>query len=408
MRIGNAKQTYCLSVNSSIARTVCHKNRLAAAILALVFPLLVWFVARHVQQEHFIYYWDYSQYHDYYRELGSRFVVSPFRALVYVIQSVRDRDYNLLPALFLMPFRLSFGPGRLSYILSLTFTYALPSVALFPLVVNKFRGTAGARSEFDFAGLTLISILSLALLPQLWSPLLLGYVDIGGLLIIFAVFYLYFRTDFLKQSYGSLASIALFLSFLILFRRWYAYWVVGFFAAVAASEGLRLLQDAERRAKWMLLARNAAFLGGVSVLFTYLVATPIARRMLQTDYRDIYSAYRSSHVFAENCKALVGHFGLLTLALAAIGILFSLMDGNRRWLVYFLGVQFAVAFALFTRTQNFVVHAGTDEFGGQHFYWALPTIALFLACCGQGAFLRAKSAGGMSAVLALFSVLNYG
>jgi hypothetical protein len=393
-------------VSFSSAHSTDFKPRLTAiAWLTLVFLLLVYFVARYVRQERFIYYWDYAQYHDYFIELGARFALNPFRALDYILRSVRERDYNLLPTMFLMPLRFALGPGRLAYILSITVTYGLPSIVLFALVVGKLRENNAAQNAFDEAGLALISVLSLALMPQLWVPVLLGYPDVGGLVIIFVVLALYFRADLPEQSFWNLVSIALLLSLLILFRRWYAYWVVGFFGALAVSEGLRIAQEKERRAQWKLTAKNALNLGVVSFLSTLLIATPIARKMLATDYRDIYSAYRSSHPFAQNLAALSGHFGLLTLILAGLGIAFSAMRRGRRPLVYFLCVQFVIAFVLFTRTQNFVIYAGMDEFGGQHFYWALATIALFLALFVQDIFLWARTRVGKAAVLAFFLIV---
>lgn len=391
---------------SSSTKSTNFKTRLtAAALLTPVFLLLTCFVAWYIRQESFIYYWDYVQYHAYFMELGPRFALNPFRALGYVLWSVQEIDYNLLPTVFLLPFRLAFGPGRLAYILSVTVTYALPSTALFALVVRQLRGNNALRSAFDDVGLTLISVLSLALMPQLWGPVLLGYVDVGGLLILFAVLMLYFRSDFAEQSLLSLVSMALLLSTLILFRRWYAYWVVGFFGALAVREGLRFAQDKKHRAKWALVIKNALALGLTSILLIVLIAMPIARRMLTTDYRDIYSAYRSGHPFAQNLLALNGHFGPLTLILAALGIVFSAMRCGRRPLVYFLCVQFTIAFIFFTRTQNFVMYAGPDEFGGQHLYWALAAIAIFVALFVQDVFLWARTRAGKAAVLVVFLIL---
>jgi hypothetical protein len=374
-------------------------------MLTPVFLLLIFFVVRYVRQESFIYYWDYAQYHDYFREIGPMFLLNPIRALHYVLRTVREWDYNLLPAVFLVPFRVAFGPGRLAYILSITVTFVFPSIALFSLTVRKLRGRNLAPSGFDDAALTLISALTLALLPQLWVPVLLGYADVGGLIIIFVVLMLYFCADFAEQTFWNLVSIALLLGLLILFRRWYAYWVVGFFGALAVCEVLKFARDAERRLQWTRIARNALTLGVISFLSILLMATPIARKMLATNYRDIYSAYRSSHPVFYNLGALSDHFGLLMLILAGFGIVFSAMHSRRRPLVYFLCIQFVITFVLFTRTQDFVVRAGTDEFGGQHFYWALATFALFLAFFVQDVFLWAKTATGKATVLLVFTTV---
>ena len=287
----------------------------------------------------------------------------------------------------------------------MTVIFVFPSTVIFSLLVKKLRGGIEVHAAYEDIGLTVISVLALATLPQLWIPVLLGYIDVGGLIIIFAVLLLYFRADFAKQNFRNLISIALLLSLLILYRRWYAYWVVGFFGALAVSEGMRFARDAERREQWKVVVKNALALGVVSILSIFLIATPIARRMLTTDYRDIYSAYRSSHPFAQNFAALGSHFGLLTLILAGLGIVCSGMRTGRRPLVYFLCVQFVIAFALFTRTQNFVVYAGTDELGGNIYHWALATIALFLALFVQDVFLRARTGTGKAAVLVVFLIV---
>src|SRR5260221_4931362 len=173
------------------------KSRLVvAALLIPVFLLLILFVVRYIRQERVIYYWDYVQYHDYYRELGTRFAVNPFRALDVVLKSVRERDYNLLPTVFLLPFRLAIGPGRLAYILSMTLTFVFPSMVIFALLVKRLSGNNVAHAAYNDISLTVISVLTLATLPQLWIPVLLGYIDVGVLIIIFSVLLLYFRTGF--------------------------------------------------------------------------------------------------------------------------------------------------------------------------------------------------------------------
>lgn len=354
-------------------RSANFKNRLtAAAVLAPVFFLLAIFAGWYVRQEKFIYYWDFAQYHDYYGELGTRFAANPFRALDVVLRSIREWDYNFLPTVFLLPFRLVFGAGRLAYVLSMTLTFVFPSTLIFSLLVMKLRGGNSAHAASENMGLTVISVFALAALPQLWGPLLLGYIDVGGLIIIFAILLLYFRADFARQKFWNLVSIALLLSLLVLYRRWYAYWVVGFFGALAVSEGLRLAQNAEHRAQWKFAAKNALTLGVISFLSILLIATPIAGRMLTTDYRDIYSAYRSSHVFADNFSALSGHFGSLTLILAGLGVVSSMLDPRRRSSVYFLCVQFVIAFALFSRTQDSSCKPARTNSGGNIFIGRLP------------------------------------
>ena len=362
--------------------------------------MLALFVTWYVRQERFIYFWDYVGYHDFYINLGLAFEQDMLRALHFVYLSVRVNDYNLLPTLFLLPFCLAFGPGRLSYILSLTVTYVFPSVVLFTYAVRRLSGRNPAESSYDEIGLTVLSASALAFLPVLWVPVVFGSVDAGGFLIILIVLVLYFRADIVDQSYVSLGSMALLLCLLVLYRRWYAYWVVGFFGALAVCEGLRFAADKARRAHWLLIARNALILGAVSFVSFYLIATPIAKRMLTTNYGDIYSAYRSSHpLILHNLGELYEHFGLLTILLAGLGIALSGMNEKRRPIAFFLGVQFAITFVLFTRTQDFVISSRGQYVGVQHFYWAIATLALFLVFSAQDIFLWAKSRSRKAAVV---------
>jgi len=390
-------------MSASPTRWISFKGRWTeVALFSAVFSMLALFVTWYVRQERFIYFWDYVGYHEYYANLGLAFEQDMLRALHFVFLSVRVNDYNLLPPLFLLPFCLAFGPGRLSYILSLTVTFVFPSVVLFSYVVRSLARRSAAQNTFDEVGLALLSLSGIAFLPVLWVPVVFGSVDVGGFLIILIVLLMYFRTDLVEQSLGSLVSMALLLCLLVLYRRWYAYWVVGFFGALAVCEGLRCATDRERRAHYLLIARNTLMLGAVSFVSFFLIATPIAMRMLTTNYGDIYSAYRSSHPLIHNLGELYEHFGLLTILLAGLGIALSGMNEKRRPIAFFLGVQFAITFVLFTRTQDFVISSRGQYVGVQHFYWAIATLALFLVFSVQDLFLWAKSPAGKAAVLLVF------
>jgi hypothetical protein len=397
-----------LEMNNLVPRSIDSRFRLVKmALLAATFLLLALFVVGYVLRERFIYFWDYAIYHDFYANLGTTFAESPAHALHLVASSIRESAYNLLPTMFQMPFRFAFGAGRLPYILSITVTFVFPAIVIFSFVVSKLRGGTVAHAVFDDATLTLISALTLAVMPQLWVPVLLGSVDAGGLIIIFTVLFLYSRLDWAKYNFRSVAATALFLCLLIMYRRWYAYWVVGFFGSIVLCEIFRCAWDKQRRSHFAYIAENVLAMGLVSFSTFFIIATPIAYKMLTTNYRDAYSAYRSSHPLIHNLGALYDHFGLLTIVLAALGILLSLMQKERRPISYFLCVQFAITFVLFTRTQDFSIG---ENFGVQHYYWALATIAIFLSFFAQDAFLWAKTRSRKSAILVALltvSVANF-
>jgi hypothetical protein len=269
--------------------------------------------------------------------------------------------------------------------------------------VRKLRKSSAAENVSDDVGLTLVSTFALALMPQLWVPVLLGYIDVVGLIIILFVLLLYFRADLVDQGIWNLVSIALLLCLLVLCRRWYAYWVVGFFGALIVCEGLKCARDRERRMHGALIIKNALILGAVSALSFFVIATPVAWKMLTTDYKDIYSAYRSSQPLAYNLGALYGHFGLVTLVFAGLGVVLSIVNTERRPIALFLCTQFVIAFVLYARTQNFSIQ---QNFGVHHFYLVLATIAIFLAFFVQDIFIGAKTAVGRASITAAFLILG--
>lgn len=362
------------------------------AAFTIVFGFLALFVWRYVSHEKFIYFWDWAGYQDLYIELGERFRQRPFKTFGAILTSIRKRDYNLLFALFLMPIR-PFGTSRHSYIMAVTLLFAFPAIVSFVLLMRKLRGTDEPNNQFDRFGLSLIALVVLGLSPQLWGPVLLGYPDVVGVVVIYLILWLHFRTDFTMQSSRSLWSLGLLLSFLVMLRRWYAYWVVGFFAAVILTEGWKWLREKGSRQQLEELTRKITKVVLISAGSFFVIATPIAWKMLTTDYRAIYSAYQQG----EHFHALYNHFGMLMMGLVVFGIIGSLRRERRRMAV-FLCLQFAVTFVLFTRVQSIDHH---------HYNWVLATLAIFATLCLQDVLPLIRSAPAKAAYIALVVAISF-
>ncbi|MGB7923692.1 MAG: hypothetical protein WCF57_10650 [Pyrinomonadaceae bacterium] len=351
-------------------------------LFSTAFLLLALFAVWYVKQERYVYFWDYAGYHILYRELGAKLAQSPSEALGSVVTSVRNNEYNTLPSLLQMPFYLAFGPRRLPYILSVTILYAFPAIFLFTLLLRRLDARDAGEKKWDDLALTFISLVVIALAPPLWLPLLLGYVDVIGLNVIFIILMLYFRKDLAAQTTRSLIAMGLLLSLLILLRRWYAYWVVGFFCATSIDALLSYLPDRTQLKKVGLGFRNILIMGLVAVVSFFIVATPIALRMLTTDYRDVFSAYRSSDSTFQHFVRLYHYFGLLLVAASVVGLLAMAAKEGKRRVAIFMAIQFITAFLLFNRTQ---------DLNGHHYYWVAVTIFMMAAYFLRAAYSRLKT-----------------
>ncbi len=341
------------------------------------FSLLTLFLIWYVGQERYIYFWDYQGYHSSYRFLGWQLADRPFQAVGSVIASIRKNDYNMLPTLFQMPAYFVLGPSRIAYILAIAASFAFPAIVFFTRLMAAIHGGDARTNKGNDLLLTLVAISVIAFCPQLWAPVLRGYVDVVGLNIIFIVLMLYFRHDLAEQTPRHLIALGFLLSLLILLRRWYAYWVVGFFCAMSVAALVSPLLDRTPMKTVQLRCQNILLIGATAVLSFFAIATPIAVEMLTTNYRDVYAAYRTGNSLFSHVGYLCEYFGIPFVVASVAGLLLMSAKERTRRIALFVAVQFAVTFILFTRTQDMGIH---------HFYWVSATLFLLTAfflreCC---------------------------
>jgi hypothetical protein len=342
------------------------KKHFLIILLAFLFGNM--FVFWFIRQEAFIYYWDYSNYWDAYQRLGMMFRDRFDSALWALLHSIRHDDYNLLPTFFLIPFNSLFGNGRLAYILAITNVYAIPSAILFGFVAARIHPSI--QREHSFSGFS-ISLFILLLAPQFWNPLLYGYVDVAGLVGIYAVILIYLRAPVEEQQFRYLIAMGALLCALVLTRRWYSYWVVSFFLALGIERGIFLLLEyrTELRSYWPTV-RNIAIVGSTAGILFFLIATPLAKRILVTDYSEIYSAYKFSQSSAASVSRVIPDFGWVWICLFAIGAVQCVLNNKTRSIASVLLLQLVISYVLFSRTQDFGTH---------HLYLLISNMAVFVA-----------------------------
>lgn len=367
-----------------------------AILFSITFLLLLLFVLWYLKRERYIYFWDYSNYHILYRQLGAKLVREPFDAIGSVVTSVRENEYNTLPSLLQMPFYLLFGSSRRTFILSVVIIFAFPAIILFTLLMRKMHGPVSDERNRDGIALTFITLAVIALAPPMWLPLLQGYVDVVGLNVIFIFLILYFRRDLDEQKTRHAVALGLLLSLLILLRRWYAYWVVGFFFAASVDVLASYLRDRTQIKKALLGFRNILIIGVTAVISFFVAATPIAMKMLTTNYRDVFSAYRSSDSTLQHFIRLYHYFGPLFCVGSLIGLLMMLAKPGLARRALFLAVQFLTAFILFNQTQ---------DLNGHHYYWVSVTIFIFTAFFLREAYEWLKTLPQRVAFICALSVI---
>ena len=350
--------------------TSLHDVRFETLFFVISFIALLLFIYSFINKEHCIYYWDFANYWFKYRELNELFSSEPVTALGEIIVSIRHSEYNLFPVSLLLPTGLLFGNSRLSFVLGNAIVFNFPTVILFAYFF-KTRIHEQLKSDSSRFGF-ILAVICFGGFPQLWVPVLCGYLGAGGLFLAIWVLTIYSRRPLASQPYTSILTMALLLSLMVVFRRWYAYWVVGFLFSITVVEFILLAKTYRLHFREYFPVMVRLFmLGGGSFGVFLLLATPQAIQMLTTDYGDIYSGYKTLSSFVDILNTLNYFFGPLTLFTAGFGALFVLSHHTRNTkIAAVLFFQFWFSLILFTNTQNMGYH---------HNYILLPSL-LFFAC----------------------------
>jgi hypothetical protein len=170
----------------------------------------------------------------------------------------------------------------------MTNVLALPAAFLMALLVQRM-----SSAKRSISSLVLATSIILTLHP-LWVPLLQGMPEVVGVVVIGGILLLHFGKPLAEQRLNYLLATGLLLCLLMLLRRWYAYWVVAFFPALAVAQGLDIYQrHGLAWQQYIVTARNATIIGLTFLIALFGVAPPFALKAITTDYSDIYSAYRT-------------------------------------------------------------------------------------------------------------------
>lgn len=333
----------------------------AAAVLVILSGVLLTVYWTH--QNQFIYYWDYGEY---WRRSIQRmeylFSHNYVESMVSFFVSVNQDDYNcFLPSVAALALKI-FGCEFPVYVLINHVLFFLPAVLVQALCVGKLAAGSGRKQGKIFV----IALAAGVLFPANYYAMYLGYIDVGILLPISAAMYLLIGFDFEKADVNRDASLGLVLVVMWICRRYAAFFIVGYVAALAVKACALLWKKRTLRTLGRVVGHFGA-IGGVSVGVLLIFFNQFFVHALSTDYGEMYSAYNAP--FFEKFRGLTSAFGAATLIVAvAAGALCVVMRRNRLEFASFMTLM-VVETATFWQTQAMGVH-----------HRMLVNVPLFLCC----------------------------
>lgn len=348
------------------------------------------FVVAYVGHEHTIYFWDHAMYYEMAQSAAMAFH-NGWGTGFNELQLSLEQNYNQL---FTLPSVLTFswfGDSRLTFILTNFFCFFLTYEISAAFVLRQVF-------TLNWATALCASLVTAALIPPLWLPLLEGYPDNGGAaLITFAIALALGQS----RSWRTAIGLGLLLSASILLRRHFAYPALALLGTMGLFNLITLWQ-LPKKERLTFFRKMFLFFAtcGVALLGSlYLIAPDFTERMLGIDYTELYQSYKKP-AFTFIAFAVSGLGACLLLAALAGGWISARQDKKLAQKLVFIGVLGLVWL---------VIWCAGSSMAGHHYILHIIPLLVSVGLVGLWAGLekftaRAKEIGiAVSLLLALNS-----
>lgn len=310
------------------------------AVLLILWAAALLYFYWALSRRDFVYIWDYANYLTKQSALEAAFAQGPGNGFAQLFGSFAE-DYTDFLCLFLeVPFCLTDHTGD-SYAFCQVFS-VLP--ALFLLLAGLVIKVGQMLRVKNTMWYFLIGLTWLATYPFLRMSAMLAQPDWYGL--VFALMILLLTLDYRFEKPEPLRFLLIFLATaaIILCRRWYLYFVVGYYFAYA----LLVLVSSLRTRKAVQIGRLALF-GLCSLIAMLALFYPMVRHILSYDYAGRYSFYDGG--LAYELYQQFFRIGLLNFILIGLGLRLCFRR-KMPALPCLAGLELCLSLVLFTRVQS--------------------------------------------------------
>ena len=318
-----------------------------AVIVGLWAAALVYFFWA-LGRRSFVYIWDYFNYINKQYCAEAAFLQGPAAGFQFIFGSFAE-DYTNFITLFLeFPFCLSDRTGD-SFAFCQVFSVLPMLLVLLAGLTIKVGQLLQVKHRFWYF---LMGLSWCITFPFLRMSAMLAQPDWFGLIFAFSILLL--TLDFRFESLQPVRFCLLFAATaaIILSRRWYLYFVVGYYFAYAALVLVSSVRTARAGQKKQARAqvRNLVLFGLMSMVAMLVLLWPMVRKILGYDYAGRYAYYNFGGLTLE-LAAQALRIGLLNFILIGLGLWFA---AKRRLpaLPCLAGAELLTSLLLFIRVQN--------------------------------------------------------
>lgn len=319
-------------------------------------------------QNRFVYYWDYGGYWTKsYTQMEYMFS-DPVHAFGHMYRSICNDDYNvLLPTLISIPLKIiGYTFGRYVLVNVICFFFPLMFILLSICVKIAEIAKSNVNRKLVFIAVSLGFIVTF---NAFYIAMLDGYIDIACLIpgsLSILLFIDYDSTSLNKKQIIKDFLISGNLLCTFLFRRYFAYFIVGYATAlILYSFYISFIKEenGEKIRGLFHALLNLFIICGVALTILVIFFRPLLIHVLTNDYAGQYAGYDLP--MTDKIRRVIEAFGGLAVILALVCVILSMAGKRYRKLSLFCGITVFITSYAFFRVQSM---------GIQHIY----TIALEL------------------------------
>ena len=297
----------------------------------------------------FIYIWDYVNYISKQYGAEAAFAQTPMTGFHYIFDSLAEDYTNFITLFIEFPFCLTDRTGD-SFAICQVFSIVPMLLLLLAGLVVKVGQMLQVKNRFWFF---LIGLSWTFTYPWLRMSAVLSQPDWFGLIFAFSILLLTLDFRFEKLDFPRFGLLFLSTAAIILSRRWYLYFVVGYYFAYAVLVLVSSARIAKvgRKQEALLQVRNLILFGLMSMVAMVILLWPLVSHILGYNYSDRYSYYNGGG-FAAEISLQFWRMGLLNLVLIGLGLWFCFKRRKMPALPCLAGLEILLGMLLFTRIQN--------------------------------------------------------
>lgn len=348
------KRAFDLAFGKKYIKKTFSKRWLYVFVAIMLIGLLV--VIHITSQNSGIYAWDSGGYWVWSYKHTNQLFGAPNEALQNLNTSIIETDYNMiLPTIISLPLKI-FGYTFLRYVCINYVLFLVPAIFILLCIFMKLTEKNKNKTIRFVVGI--LTVVSLAVSS---ISILQGYIDVAIMIpiaLIFALTISYNPTAGAKEQIHKSLMIGLLLSITFLFRRYTAFFLVGYILTMAIYTAYLILATSRKKKLIKPLIKNA-LLNALFIILPPLIIllglfNGLIIRILGEDYSTLYSAYDDT--LGGKILTVIAHFGLVILGIILSGIIYAFVKKKNQKMVFFCSCSCIITTILFFRVQSMNGH----------------------------------------------------